>query len=165
LSFADNARVIRKVVAMRAFALLFPLALAAAPAVAADTAPANRDFQIPPELTDPAMGDRLGKMIGVLTKSMMDVPIGEVQAAVEGRDPTAADRQRTIRDLAGGDPDLDRKVETQVARAMPKMQAGMKAMASSLPAMMKAIEQAAETMEGSLDRATANLPDPSYPRR
>jgi hypothetical protein len=38
-------------------------------------------------------------------------------------------------------------------------------MASSLPQMMKTIEQAAEQMEGTIDRAAANLPDPTYPRR
>jgi hypothetical protein len=156
--------VIRKDVAMRALALLLPLALAASPAFAAEAPKAN-ELQIPPQLTDPAMGRQLGKMMGVLTKAMMDMPVGEVQAAVEGREPTAADRRRTVRDLAGGDPNLDRKVETQVAQAMPRLQAGMKAMAASLPSMMKAIEQAAESMEGSLDRATANLPDPTYPRR
>src|SRR4051794_22646283 len=158
------AAVIRKVVAMRALALLLPLAIVAAPAVAAPAPPGDA-IQIPPQLTDPAVGAHLGKMAGAFAKAMMDVPVGEVQAAVEGREPTPADRSRTVRDLAGGDPDLDRKVETQVTQAMPRLQAGMKAMAASLPAMMKAIEQAAESMEGSLDRATANIPDPTYPRR
>jgi len=150
---------------MRALALLLPLAVAATPALAAERPAKAPDIQIPRELTDPAMGEQLGKMMGVLTRAMMDMPIGEVQAAVEGREPTAADRRRTVRDVAGGDPNLDRKVEAQVAQAMPRMQAGMKAMASSLPQMMKTIEQAAEQMEGTIDRAAANLPDPTYPRR
>ena len=150
---------------MRALALLLPLALAATPALAAQPPAENQPIQIPRELTDPAMGQQLGKMMGVLTRAMMDLPIGEVQAAMEGREPTAADKRRTVRDVAGGDPNLDRKVEAQVAQAMPRMQAGMKAMASSLPVMMKTIEQAAEQMQGTLDRATANLPDPTYPRR
>ena len=38
-------------------------------------------------------------------------------------------------------------------------------MASSLPVLMKTVEQAAREMEGTLDRATANLPDPTYPKR
>ena len=150
---------------MRALALLLPLSVAATPALAAPQATPDQPIQIPRELTDPAMGQQLGKMMGVLTRAMMDMPIGEVQAAMEGREPTAADKRRTVRDVAGGDPNLDRKVEAQVAQAMPRMQAGMKAMASSLPVMMKTIEQAAEQMQGTLDRATANLPDPTYPRR
>jgi len=149
---------------MRALAILLPLAFLAAPAQAADPQP-DSDFQIPPELTDPAMAETLGKMLGTLTRAMLDVPVGEVQAAVEGRQPTAADKARTMRDLAGRDPNLERKVEDQVARAVPRMQAGMKAMAASLPAMARALEQAAEQMEGTIDRATANMPTPGYPKR
>ena len=147
---------------MRAFALLLPLVLAAAPALAAEPADG---FQVPPQLTDPAMAQTLAKMLGSVTKAVMDMPVGEVQAAVEGREPTPADKTRTLRDMAGGDPNLDRKVEQQVASAVPRMQAGMKAMAHSLPGMMKALEKAAGEMEGSLDRATANLPTPGYPQR
>ena len=149
---------------MRAFAVLLPLALAAAPASAAEPTK-DGDFQIPAELTDPAMAQTLAQMLGTLTRAMMDMPVGELQAAVEGREPSAADKARTVRDLAGRDPDFDRKVEQQIAQAMPRMQAGMKAMAASLPGMMKALEKAAEQMEGSLDRATANLPQPGYPKR
>jgi hypothetical protein len=31
--------------------------------------------------------------------------------------------------------------------------------------MMRALEKAADEMEGSIDRATANLPQPGYPKR
>jgi hypothetical protein len=154
---------IRKEAVMRAFALL--LALAASPAAAAEPAVTPDSIQVPPELTDPAMAQNLAKMLGSLTKAVMDMPVGEMQAAVEGRDPTAADKARTVRDVAGRDGNYERQVEQQVARAVPRMQAGMKAMANSLPGMMKALEQAADQMEGSLDRATANLPTPGYPKR
>ena len=50
--------------------------------------------QIPPELSDPAMADKLGRMLGALTRALMDMPVGEVEAAIEGRAPTAADRAR-----------------------------------------------------------------------
>ena len=149
---------------MRALMVLAPLALAAAPAEAAEPRD-DRDFQIPAELTDPAMAETLGKVLGSMTKVMMDLPIGEMQAAVEGREPTAADKRRTVRDMAGRDPDFERKVERQVADAVPRMQAGMKAMAASLPAMAKALEEAAGQMEGSIDRAAANMPTPGYPKR
>jgi phage-related minor tail protein len=88
-----------------------------------------------------------------------------MQAAAEGREPTAADKNRTLRDMAGRDPNFERNVERQVAEAVPRMQATMKAMAASLPAMAKALEQAAEQMEGTIDRATANMPTPGYPKR
>ena len=149
---------------MRSLALLLPVALAAAPADAA-AADKETDFTLPSELTDPAMAQTLAKMLSSLTKAMMDMPVGEMQAAVEGRESTDADKRRTVRDLAGGGPDLDRRIEQQVSQAMPRMQGAMKAMAKSLPAMAKAMEKAADEMEGSLDRATANLPQPGYPRR
>ena len=149
---------------MRALAALIPLVLVAAPATAAEPQ-RDSEFQIPAELTDPAMAETLGKMLGALTKVMMDMQVGELQAAVQGREATAADKARTVRDLAGKDPDFERKVESQVALAMPRMQGAMKAMSKSLPAMAKALEKAADDMEASIDRAAANLPQPGYPKR
>jgi hypothetical protein len=156
--------VIRKDWSMRALVGLAALVLLAAPGAAAEPGK-DSGFAIPPEMTDPAMAETLGKMFGSLTKAMMDMPIGDMQAAVEGRAPTAADKARTVRDLTGRDPQFERKVETQVAQTVPRMQAGLKAMAASLPGMMKALEQAAEGMEESLDRAAANIPQPGYPKR
>lgn len=149
---------------MRTFVAFLPLVLLAAPATAAGPQDES-DFQIPTELTDPAMAETLGKMLGSVTRAMMDMPVGEMQAAVEGRQPNAADKTRTLRDMAGSDPDFERKLERQVVQAVPRMQAGMKAMAASLPAMAKALEQAAEQMEGNIDRAAANMPTPGYPKR
>jgi hypothetical protein len=148
---------------MRLLVAVTALSLIAAPAVAAEPAK-DKGFEIPAEITDPAMGDTLGKLFGALTKAMMDMPVGEVQAAVEGRQPTASDKARTVRDMAGR-VDLERQVEAQAKQAVPRMQAGLKAMAASLPAMMKALEQVADDMEGSIDRAAANLPQPGYPKR
>ena len=149
---------------MRMLAAFTACLLISAPAAAAEPAPDN-GFEIPAELTDPAMAETLGKMFGALTRTVMDMPVGEMQAALEGRQPTAADKNRTVRDVAGRDPNFERQVEAQAAQAVPRMQAGLKAMASSLPVMMKALEQAAEQMEGGIDRATANLPQPGYPKR
>ena len=140
---------------MRALMVLAPLVMLAAPAAAAEP---EKDFEIPAELTDPAMAETLGRMLGSVTRAMLDLPVGELQAAVEGREPSTADKRRTIRDMAGRDPDIERKVERQVADAVPRMQAAMKAMAASVPAMARTLEQAAEQMEGSIDRATANMP-------
>jgi len=67
--------------------------------------------------------------------------------------------------MAGRGPDFERRIETQVAQAVPRMQAGVKAMATSMPAMMKALEKAADDMEASIDRGAANLPQPGYPKR
>jgi hypothetical protein len=147
---------------MRSLIALAAVALIAAPAAAA---PGDEDYKIPPQLTDPAMAETLGKMLASMTKVMMDMPVGGLQAAVEGREATEAEKRRTVRDMAGRDPDFERRVETQVAQAVPRMQSTMKAMASSMPGMMKALEKAAEDMEAGIDRATANLPQPGYPKR
>jgi len=141
---------------MRAYWIALPLMLAPVAALAAPR-PAP---QLPPELNDPAMADGLGKMAGALTRALMDLPIGEVEAAVKGRDPTPADRAKRVRD-AVGEPEAERQVEASVAQSGRQMQAMGKALADSLPSIMSALDD----VEQRLERATANLPDPTYPRQ
>lgn len=141
---------------MRALSFALPLLVIAAPA-SAQSRPVP---QLPPEFTDPAMGQKLGRMAGALSRALMDVRVGEIQAAAEGRDPTGADRRRTVRDMAGGRT-IDRDIERQVAAAAPAMQRGMQAMARALPSMMATMDEVAAEVE----RATANLPQPGYPQR
>jgi hypothetical protein len=145
---------------MRSLLFALPLALLPVPAVAAPADPLPAQPRIPQELSDPAMADKLGKMMGGLTRALMDLPIGELQASVEGREPTEADRTRRVRDQIGG-PDAARQVEAQVAASGRQVQAMSKALFASLPALMGVLGQ----MEKDLERATANLPDPTYPRR
>jgi hypothetical protein len=141
---------------MRAFLIALPLALAAAPAAAAP----DPGRQLPPELSDPAMADKLSNMLGPLMKAMMDMPIGEMQAAIAGREPTPADKSRRVRDAMGG-PDAERRLQADLAAAGPQMRAMQKALGASLPALMGALSG----MEKELEKATANLPDPTYPKR
>jgi hypothetical protein len=140
---------------MRLVLFALPLMLATTPAVAAPAVP-----QLPPELSDPAMADKLGRMAGVLTKSLMDLPVGELEAAVQGRPATAADKTKRVRDSIGG-PEAEQRVQAEVAQSGRQMQAMSKALVASLPAIMAALDQA----EKQLERATANLPDPTYPKR
>jgi len=141
---------------MRALLIALPLALAPVPAVAAP----KEAPQLPPELSDPAMADKLGKMAGALTRALMNMPVGEVEAAAQGREPTATERARTVRDQIGG-PEAEREVEAKVAASGRQMQAMSKALVASLPSIMKSLEG----VERELERATANLPDPTYPKR
>lgn len=144
---------------MRLLILAVPLALIAVPTAAAQP---PRGPDLPRPLTDPAMPDQMGRVAGALTRAFLDLPVGEVQAAIEGRPVTQADRRRTVRDLAGrNDPYLDRRVEQQAERSGVAIQAGARAMASALPAIIDSVERAADE----IDRATANLPQPGYPRR
>jgi hypothetical protein len=142
--------------AMRTLWIALPLMLAATPAVAAP----KEVPQLPPELSDPAMADKLGKMMGTLTKALMDMPVGELEAAAQGREPTAADRGKRVRDHIGG-PEAEREVEAKVAASGRQMQAMTKALVASLPSIMASLEG----VERELERATANLPDPTYPKR
>jgi hypothetical protein len=141
---------------MRAFLIALPLALAAAPAAAAP----DSIRQLPSELSDPAMADKLSDMLAPLMKAMMDMPIGEMEAAITGREPTPADKSRRVRDAIGG-PDAERKLQADLAAAGPQMRAVQQALVASLPALMGALSG----MEMELEKATANLPDPTYPKR
>lgn len=149
---------------MRHLLIALPLALFATPALAQqyDTPQRTNAPQLPRELTDPATADRLGRIAGTLSRALLDLNVGEIEAAVQGRAVTSADRRRTVRDLAvGGDPDIERRIERQAATSGAAIQAGAKAMAAALPAILQSIDRAA----AEIDRATANMPTPGYPRR
>jgi len=143
--------------AMRTAFALLPLLMAAAPVAAA--APQQQpQAQVAPQLSDPAMADRLAGTMQAMSKAFLDLPVGEIEAAVEGRPPTPADRNRTLR---SEDPNLDREVQTHIAQARPMIRQSMKAISDALPAVMKSLAEARESIE----RAAANMPDPNYPKR
>ena len=140
---------------MRAGFALIPLSLCAAPALAQAAPPPA--IQLPPQLTDPATADRQA-----VSKAFLDLPVGQVEAALEGRRPTRVEQRLTVRDLGRrDDPNFDRKFEQKVAEARPMMRQSMKALNEALPGMIQGLQQAQE----SLQRAVANLPDPTYPKR
>ena len=141
------------------FAIAVAAALIATPA-AAQQAPSVPP--VPKELTDPAMADKLARMMQVLSRSFLDLPVGELEAAAEGREPTAADRARTVRSEGRkDDPNFDRNVQQQMANAKPMIESAMKAMAAALPAMMEGLSKAGDELE----KATANVPSPNYPKQ
>jgi len=144
---------------MRKYLIILPLLLSASPAFAQDSA---SDIKVPRELTDPATVDKLAKTMQGLTGALLDLKVGEVQAAVEGRKATPAERKLTVRDLGRrDDPNFDRKVQRQIAEAGPKIAQGMKVLSDALPPMMKALNDVSRA----IDRAAANMPDPTYPKR
>ena len=145
---------------MRKGLILLPVLLSAAPALA-QPAPSDK-FQIPHELTDPASVERLTGTMRALSHALLDVRIGGIEAALEGRDASPREKRMTVGDLARRkDPNFDRHLQQQMASVGPQIQRSVKAINSALPEMMRSVEDA----QRSIDRALANMPDPTYPKR
>ena len=137
--------------------LFLPLLLVATPAMAQPATP-----QLPPELTDPRTTQKLTNAMQALSRAFLDVRVGEVRAALEGRPATPSERRMTVRDMAHrDDPDFDRHMEQQIANVGPMMQRSMSALNQALPAVVQSLTEA----QKSIERAIANIPDPTYPRR
>jgi hypothetical protein len=52
-------------------------------------------------------------------------------------------------------------VQRQIAEAKPMIRQSMKALSETLPVVMRSLDDAQKAIE----RAAANVPDPTYPRR
>ena len=148
---------------MRIGLLVLPLALLASPALAqAKPAAKPETIVVPPELTDPATADRLATMMQALSTAFLNLPVGEIEAAAEGRPVTSADRGRTIRQVGReDDPNFERNLDRDLGMSRATIQASMNALAKALPAMMKGLSEAGRELE----KATANMPSPTYPKR
>lgn len=140
---------------MRAHLLAVPLMLASAPAAAAP----DKAVALPQELSDPAMAEKMAKILGTLTRTVMEMPVGELEAAIEGREATPADRTRRVRDQVGGRA-VEIEVEDVAANAGRQMQTLSKALIAAFPSMLASLKE----LERELERTTSNLPDPIYPR-
>jgi hypothetical protein len=151
---------------MRKMLILLPIALIAVPA-SAETPPPSSLLLAPPAaiqdvLADPATADKIAGAMDGLSKALLNLPVGEIEAAVDGRPATAADKRRTVRDVERQrDPNFERNLDRQIADSRVAVRSGMQAMASALPAMTKAMND----MSQALERALANMPSPAYPRR
>ena len=151
---------------MRPSLILPLLSLCAAPALAqtsAPRAPAEPPvIQLPPELADPASADRLADAMQSMSQALLDLKVGRLQAALEGREATPADRNLTVRDLARrNDPAFERRLQQRIAEARPKMERSLKALNEALPEVTEDLQRA----QRSIERAIANMPDPNYSRR
>ena len=146
---------------MRSKLALLPLLFYATPSIA-QPAPAEANVQIPRELTDPATAEKLANAMQLLSRAFLDLPVGEVQAAMAGRAATPSEKKLTVRDLGERDnPDFERELNRKVAEAKPMLEHGMKALAEAMPAIMQSMSEAGRAIE----RAATNMPDPTYPKR
>ncbi|WP_308514697.1 hypothetical protein [Sphingomonas flavescens] len=142
---------------MRKTVVALSTLIIAVPAAAQPVAP-----QLPPVLTDPASAQRLTGVLDAITDAVLGMRVGEVRAAIDGREPTPQERATTVRDMARrDDPDFDRHLHGKLAAVGPTIQQGAQAVNRALPEVMRSLDQA----QRSIERAVANLPDPTYPRR
>lgn len=151
---------------MRKTLLLLPLLLVTSPALAQSVAPGDSAepslVRVPHELTDPAAVDRLALRLEAFSQALLNLPVGDIKAAAEGHTASPAERRMTVGDvIRRHDPDFDRQVARQMAQTGPKIRQSLKAVHEALPAMIHAINEAQQAV----DRVTANMPDPTYPKR
>ena len=147
---------------MRNSLILLLLSVCATPAVAQSAPPRAQVAEVERVLADPATADRLTNVVQALSNAVLDLPVGQLQAAAEGRPVTPADRNMTVRDIARRDnPNFDRDFHQKVAQAGPMVRQSMQAMSKALPEMMDGLKHARKALE----RAAANMPDPNYPVR
>jgi hypothetical protein len=163
LQFKKNAALFSRSRAMRLQLFIVPLALVAAPVAAQAPAaraqaPSAEDMRLPPELSDPRLADRLVDALKILSRSFLAIPTGEVEAALEGRQVTAAERTRTVASETGL---TERELQRKLDDSRPAMQGAQKALVAAIPAMMKGLVEASKELE----KATANMPQPGYPKR
>ena len=146
---------------MRAVLILTSLLLTATPAWAQQPAQSPVS-EIERTLSDPATMDRMTRSMQALSNAFLNMPVGELQAAMEGRSATAQEKRLTVRDVGRRDNrNFDRDFQRQMANARPMIEQGMKALSSALPGMISGVGQ----MQQSLERAISNMPDPTYPKR
>src|SRR5690242_16105678 len=121
---------------MRIALALLPLSLCATPALA-------QPIQLPPELADPATADKLARSMQAVSKAMMDLKVGGIQAAIEGRNPTPSERNLTVGDLARrNDPQIDQ----QIAAAGPKIEQTLRALNQALPEVTADLQRAHQAL-------------------
>ncbi len=150
---------------MRISLLVLPLAAMASPALGQakpePAAPAETIVD-PQALSDPATAEKLSRMMQSLSQAFLNMPVGEIEAAAQGRPVTQADRGRTLREVGRrDDPNFEQNLQRDLAGSSGMMQATMKAFVAALPSMMKGMSEAGRELE----KAAENMPRPNYPKR
>src|SRR5438270_5239483 len=108
---------------MRKTLIILPMLMLASPAFAQDVPSA---VQLPGVLSDPAAQMRLAARLQSISSALLNIRVGEVAAALEGRDASLAERNVTIGDMVRRkDPNFDRELAREVATVGPKVQRGM----------------------------------------
>jgi hypothetical protein len=105
---------------------------------------------------------KLARTMQALSTAVLNIRVGDMKAALDGREATPEERNTTVGDIIRRkDPNFDRDVQHEVATVGPKVMRRMQAMKRALPEVMRDVDDA----QRSLKRAVSNLPDPNYPQR
>ena len=135
--------------------LLLPALLMATPAAAQTAAPVP---PLPPEVASGQIVDQLQPMLRALSRAFLNLPVGEIEAAMANRPVTARDKNKTVKDATGMS---ERELDREIVASTGTLKAGTQAMARSWPVISRALSQVGEEME----KAIANAPSPVYPKR
>jgi hypothetical protein len=142
---------------MRKFLIAAAVLTVAAPAfaqqpassAAAATAPLDpRDEELRRNLPDPAELKAMGEVAARAMEAMMDVPIGPLREAVEGRKLSRRERQETLGDVARrDDPEFKERMRDQMGVASVAMAALMEQMVTIAPVLRNTLEDVARRTE------------------
>lgn len=99
-------------------------------------------------LNDPTMPDRMAAMASAMVSVIEAMPVGQMEAALEGRAPTEEEMQRQL----GDEMEIDREeVAIRTRESMlanrEQMQRGIRAMVLMAPMLAQAANQMARAME------------------
>jgi hypothetical protein len=136
--------------------------LCAAPASAADPAIDDAVAQAQRVLDDPRNEQVVTSIMDTMTDALLNLPVGEIEAATQGRVASPEEKRLTVRDIARrDDPQFEAKLKSRLAQSGPALRQSMRSLSAALPALAKSFEDAGKAIE----RMHANMPDPTYPKR
>ncbi|WP_265569931.1 hypothetical protein [Sphingomicrobium nitratireducens] len=99
-------------------------------------------------LADPALPDRMAAMTLVLAKMLETMPVGEIEAAIEGREPTPEERAERL-EVDG--PAMADEMRTALADNQDTLRASARGLALAMPHLLAAIDEMRAAVEPTLD--------------
>ena len=136
------------VLAVASPAIAQPASTAAQQAPAAAPLPDPRDEEMRRNLPDPAEVKAMGETAARAMEAMMDVPIGPLREAVEGRKLSRKERAETLGDVARrDDPEFKERMRDQMGVASVAMAALMEQMVTIAPVLRNTLEDVARRTE------------------
>ena len=132
---------------------MFGACIRAGGAAAPDTATSS---------SDPATAEKLANGMEALSGALLNLKVGDVRAAVEGRKRDSGRTNLTVGDLARReDPEFRAPSPAADRDAKPKIEQSIKALNQALPEITSdLVERARQSIERAMPRT---MPDPNYP--